>query len=215
MLDIIGKYLLLEVYYYMDIHSVVNMSVVSCRYYNMSKVLDINNCVSYGYKNLILISKYWNNIKLGIKLHNSDIEYLLFNRLNDFANVYHLNMSVSIIASAPLFQNLQSVNLSYCKFLTDISALNNIHTVNLRGCSKLQDISPLSNSYNINISHCFEVKHIQPLYHVSIINIAYCYKITDIFRLCHAKQLTISKIQYHKLPSFIKYIKCNDNINVI
>ena len=59
------------------------------------------------------------------------------------------------ISYFPNIWNIHTLNLSYCKLLSDVSKLGNIHTLDLSGCKILKDVSMLGKVKHLNLSDCF------------------------------------------------------------
>jgi hypothetical protein len=99
-------------------------------------------------------------------------------------------------------QNMIKRDLSYCRGVTDVSALGGVHTLNLRGCSGVTDVSALGGVHTLDLSHCANVTdvsalggvHTLDLSHTNVtdvsalggvhtLNLSHCYRITDVSAL--------------------------------
>jgi hypothetical protein len=202
--------LLLNIYSYLDINNIVKLSYMNKYYNNLSHTVNITDelyeCNNYNtYK---FISKYWSKISFSLGIRDAT----KIDELDKPQNIYNLDLTLSHIMATPKLSDVYKVDLSFCKFLTDVSGLNGVSIVILRGCNKLVNVSPLCNSLEVDLSHCYNVTNINMLSKLHNLNISFCYKIIDISSLYNLYKLTVSKDQYIGFAPFTKYILFKNNI---
>ncbi len=106
--------------------------------------------------------------------------------------------SIDNISALSNLPNLTSLNLEYCKKLTELSLSNlpNLRNLSLSACSKLTDISALSNLLNLaslNLSVCHsltDISALSNLVNLTSLDLSSCSSLTDISALSNLPNLT-------------------------
>jgi len=88
--------------------------------------------------------------------------------------------------------NVHTLNLSYCKNITDVSLLKNVTNLNLTCCKGITDVSALGGVHTLNLSECDGVTDVSALGSVHTLNLSYCYNVTDVSNLFNCKKLILS-----------------------
>jgi hypothetical protein len=88
--------------------------------------------------------------------------------------------------------NLQSLNISYCDSITDVSCFANISTLKLTNCANVIDVSPLGKVSDLDLSHCEGISDITALGNVQTLSLHACANIIDVSSLKNVHTLDIS-----------------------
>jgi hypothetical protein len=95
-------------------------------------------------------------------------------------------------------RDIQILNISGLRNLTEIKSLNNINSLIAYGLPYLTEIKNVGNLSSIMLGDCAALKSVKGLKHVTDVKISDCPHITDLFTLTNVKSLRFSG----ELPSF-------------
>jgi hypothetical protein len=94
-----------------------------------------------------------------------------------------------------LLANLQSLEISNCSSITDMSCFANIPVLNLNGCINITDVSPLSRCHNLDFSFCDGITEVSSLKNVHRLVLDSCDNVTDVSGLENVYSLSIRIFQ--------------------
>ena len=86
---------------------------------------------------------------------------------------------------------VNTLDLSECSNITDVSALGRVHTLYLRGCDNITDVSALGGVHTLDLSWCSEITDVSALGGVHTLNLSHCQNITDVSALGGPNQHTL------------------------
>jgi hypothetical protein len=116
----------------------------------------------------------------------------------DFALLQHIEKGIfraTKCANYDSLCNLQSLEISHCDTITDVSCFANIPDLNLTSCDNINDVSPLSRVHTLDLSWCRGITDVSPLRNVHILILDFCFNITDISGLENVYSLSFRKFQ--------------------
>ena len=67
------------------------------------------------------------------------------------------------IRNVNAFSRVHSLNLSYCRNITDVSALGSVHQLHLANCDKITDVSSLGGVHTLNLRYCRNITDVSAL----------------------------------------------------
>jgi hypothetical protein len=121
--------------------------------------------------------------------------FRLSEKVFDFAPLQHLEngcFSVYLCKNYGCLSNLQSLTISSCASINDVSSFRNIPKLNLPGCDNIMDVSPLANVYDLNLSSCLGITDVSSLGNVHTLNLSNCRNLEDVSALGNVHTLLLS-----------------------
>jgi hypothetical protein len=70
------------------------------------------------------------------------------------------------VTDVSCFQNIPDLDLHYCRNITDVSPLSRVHTLNLSCCDGFTDVSSLRNVHTLVLNYCENLMNISGLENV-------------------------------------------------
>jgi hypothetical protein len=133
----------------------------------------------------------------------------LVTELSSFQNFHLLDISNCYKIRNPNDQltklrDIQILNISGLRNLTEIRSLNNINSVVAYGLSNLKEIKNVGNLSSIMLGDCQSLRSVKGLQHVTDVKISDCPHITDLFTLSNVKSLRFSG-ELPSTPSFLNF----------
>lgn len=161
-------------YKVIDIHKLLVYSGIKYIQREYIKTFFFSYKISF---NRPLSKNFYSNIlfqKILFSLIDDDFDKYTFSFDLSWSNIKDLN---------PLsrFKNIDTLDLSWCKALSDINALKNINInkLELNGCKNINDVSPLKNVTILDLSYCTGIKDVSLLGNVSTLNLTGCSNIKN------------------------------------
>jgi hypothetical protein len=117
-------------------------------------------------------------------------------KLKDYETLAHLQ-SLSVtwcesITDVSCFENIRKLTLHRCSNVNDVSSLCNVRELELTNCDGITDVSSLGRVYNLNLSGCTNIRDVSALGNVHILNLDSCPKISDVSALTNVYELHLT-----------------------
>lgn len=162
------------------------------------------------------------NIITGInklKLDSStDIQYFI--NIFSFEDITSLDSSSNDIIDVSKFKNINILNLSNCRYITNVSTLGCVTKLNLHNCNGITDVTELINVHELNLSDCKNITNVNNLINVKKLNLRGCDGLTDVSNLGNVHVLDLSRCENITNVSNLGNVKklslseCDEIINV-
>ena len=81
------------------------------------------------------------------------------------------------------FRDLHTLNMGWCRGVSDVSALGALHTLNMYACDGVTNVSALGSLHTLNMWRCWRVTDVSALGGLHTLVVAECYKVTDVSAL--------------------------------
>jgi uncharacterized protein YfbU (UPF0304 family) len=91
----------------------------------------------------------------------------------------HVDLRGSAITDVSALKNVNTLKLSNCKGVTDVSSLGNVQELNL-SYTNVKDVSALGGVHTLKLNGCKRVTDVSALDNVHILNLHGCINVTDI-----------------------------------
>lgn len=117
------------------------------------------------------------------KIHYLDLSYCTqITDVSCLGKVHTLNLTgcANLSQISGLGEGNYSINLSYCRLITNVSNLSTVTKLNLAHCIRITDVSMLGNCFELNLTACEEISDVNNLGNVHTLILTKCHKITDI-----------------------------------
>src|SRR3972149_6227815 len=79
---------------------------------------------------------------------------ILINKIKPYTHHLNIRPKCNNNDDLSIFENVHTLILFGCTWITDVSALGNLHTLNLWSCTEITDVSALGNLHTLDISWC-------------------------------------------------------------
>ena len=127
---------------------------------------------------LLHITNYLKGIeKAKLWLVNRD----LFHQISGYLTIQMV--SIHSVKNVNAFSRVHSLDLSYCRNITDVRALGSVHTLYLVSCDKITDVSSLGGVHTLNLSFCRNITDVSALGSVHTLYLSQCSKVADVSAL--------------------------------
>jgi hypothetical protein len=116
----------------------------------------------------------------------------------DLAPLQHLEkgfFTVTKCVNHAKLANLQSLAISNCESITNVSCFANIPVLDLHGCDKIKDVSPLSRVHTLDLNSCEGIKNVSSLKNVHKLILDFCDNVKDISGLENVSWLSFRMFQ--------------------
>lgn len=167
-----------------------------------------------------ILNNYWYYI-LSFGNHTHQELQKIICRIHD--KRLYLNLSATHIEDVSMLDNIHTLDLSECPYISNLDTLSNIHSLdlydtdiasyNIRVLHNVHTLAlstnnipsfdtyyPLANVYNLNLSYC-TISDVTPLTNIYNLNLSYCTGVKNVNMLANVHTLNLSGSTYNITPA--------------
>jgi hypothetical protein len=132
-------------------------------------------------------------------------------KLENYPKLAHLqSLCISLcdsITDVSCFEKIGKVKIHYCRNVTDVSSLGNVHELVLVGCHGITDVSALGRVYHLSLSDCENIRDVSALGNVHMLNLDCCPEVIDLSALTNVYEIHLNEFKGNDVSGLLNVVK--------